>query len=330
MKKSLKGVAALAAALSLSLAACASTPQSGGATTAPGGETPAPGGDVKVAVILKTLGSEFWQNMKAGIEDEAAKLGVEVDIQAGNSEDDVEGQVNLVQNVISKGYDAIGVAPISPVNLNNVLAEATKAGIKIVNIDEQVDLENLRSLGGGIQAFVTTNNVEVGQMAGEFLTKQLTKGDQVAIIEGKAGVSSGEARKQGATEAFEAAGMEIVASQPADWDRTRAFDMATNFINKFGDLKAIYCANDTMAMGAQEAVEKSGKQILVVGTDGNSDAIESVQAGGLAATVKQDTATVGSTALNLLLELGGSDEAIDIAADPELVYAPPVLITKEG
>lgn len=328
MKKSLKGVAALAAALSLSLAACASTPQSGGATTAPGGETPAPGGDVKVAVILKTLGSEFWQNMKAGIEDEAAKLGVEVDIQAGNSEDDVEGQVNLVQNVISKGYDAIGVAPISPVNLNNVLAEATKAGIKIVNIDEQVDLENLRSLGGGIQAFVTTNNVEVGQMAGEFLTKQLTKGDQVAIIEGKAGVSSGEARKQGATEAFEAAGMEIVASQPADWDRTRAFDMATNFINKFGDLKAIYCANDTMAMGAQEAVEKSGRDIIVVGTDGNADAIESVKAGKLGATVAQDSAGIGAAGIEQLVEFVKSGQKFDSSVQSTEKFIDAILITK--
>jgi len=295
-----------------------------------GGASSTTGGDVKVAVILKTLTSEFWQNMKKGVEDQAAKSGIQVDVQAANSEDDVEGQVAMVENAIAKGYKAIGVAPISNVNLNNVLSRATKAGIYVVNIDEKVDIANLRELGGAVQAFVTTNNITVGKMAGEFLTKQLTKGDQVAVIEGKAGVASGEDRKTGATQAFEAAGLEIVASQPADWDRTKAFDVATNYISKYSDLKAIYCANDTMAMGAQEAVEKSGKKILVVGTDGNSDAIASVQEGGLAATVKQDSTAVGAKAVELLKELASSTTKIDAAADPKVVELPPVLIAKQG
>ncbi len=323
--KYLKALAALLA-MCLALVGCSNntTPATGG-SAAPGGSS-----DVKVAIILKTLTSEFWQNMKAGAEAEAEKLGIQLDVYASNSEDDVEGQVALLENALGQGYTAIGVAPISNVNMNNVIARATKDGVYIVNIDEPIDMANLKALGGTAQAFVTTDNVEVGGLAGQYIVDQLKSGGQVAIIEGKAGVASGEARKEGATKAFEAAsGVEIVESLPADWDRTKAFDVANNYINKYPDLKGIYCANDTMAMGAQEAVERSGKAILVVGTDGNSDAIESVKAGKLAATVKQDSAAVGAKSVELLNKLATDKPTIDVNAEPEQVRVPAVLITKD-
>lgn len=72
--------------------------------------------------------------MRDGIEAKAEELGIKVDIYAANTEDDVEGQVSLLENAISKGYKAIGVAPISNVNLNNAIADATAKGIKIVNL----------------------------------------------------------------------------------------------------------------------------------------------------------------------------------------------------
>ncbi|HRA75116.1 MAG TPA: D-allose transporter substrate-binding protein, partial [Propionicimonas sp.] len=298
----------LAALTTVALAACSTgTTSTGGAAA-----TDAP----KYALILKTLSSEFWQNMKTGAEEEAKKQGVTLDVFAANSEDDVEGQVTLLQNAIGKGYKAIGVAPISAVNMNNAVAQATKAGVFIVNVDEKFDMENLKSLGGTAQSFVTTNNVEVGKMAGDFIVKTLGAGPaDVAVIEGKAGNASGADRATGASGSFKEAGYTIVASQPADWDGTKAFDLAQSYISKFADLKAIYCANDTMAMGAQKAVEASGKKIMVVGTDGNTDAIESVKAGKLAATVKQDSAAVGAKSVTLLIDLVKAGAKIDPAAE---------------
>lgn len=331
MKRILRTVTVLGTVLAVAvLAACGSSAATGGATAvkttaATGGVG---GGDVKIAIVLKTLTSEFWQNMKAGAEDQAKQLGVHLDVYAANSEDDVEGQVALVENAISQGYTAIGVAPISNVNLNNVVAQATAAGIYVVNIDEAIDIKNLTALGGAVQAFVTTDNAAVGKMAGEFIVKTIGGKGQVAIIEGKAGVASGEARKEGASAAFKAAGLEIVDSQPADWDRTKAFDLAQNYLNKYPDLKAIYAANDTMAMGAQEAVTASGRSVVVVGTDGNSDAIKSVEAGGLAATVKQDSAAVGGTAVGLLNDLAKARGPIDPKADVKQVRVDAILVKK--
>ncbi len=278
----------------------------------------------KYAIVLKTLSSPFWQSMEKGIKEKATVLGIEVDVYAANSEDDVEGQVTVTENLLSQGYVAIGVAPLSADNLVNVVAEANKSGILVSNIDEKMNMDALASAGGSLVSFITTDNKSIGKLAGEYIVKQITTGD-VAIIEGKAGNASGEDRKTGAKEAFEAAGLTIVDSQPADWDRTKAYDLATNLISKNPDLKAIYCCNDTMAMGAQEAVTNSGKEIVVVGTDGNDDAIQSVKDGGLSATIAQDPALVGARSLELLYnavqakETPGSTAMIDERIDAILV-----------
>ena len=284
------------------------------------------------AVVLKTQSSQFWQDMKAGIEAEAERLGVTVDIQSGNTEDDVEGQVQILENFISTGkYKAIGVAPISDVNLNNAIADATSKGIVVVDVDEKIDADALAALGGGLYGYVATDNVNVGKMGAEELLKQVGSNEiEVAIVEGKAGALSGEQRRDGAREAFEAAGATIVDSLPADWDRTKAMDVATNMINAHPDLAAIYCCNDTMAMGVQEAVAASGKDIKVCGTDGNADAIQSVADGNLAATVAQDPAAIGARALQLMVEAVNAGATVEAGQSFETYGIDAVLINAEN
>ena len=285
--------------------------------------------EAEIAIVLKTLANPFWVTMQEGILAKAEELGIKVDVFAAASEDDVEGQVTILENAVSKGYKAIGVAPLSPTNLNNVIAQAMKEGIYVFNIDEKVDIAALKELGGNVCGFVTTDNKAVGALAANDIVAKLPDGGKVAIIEGKSGNVSGADRRDGAKAVFEAAkGIELVESQPADWDRTKAYDVATNYISKHADLKAIYCCNDTMAMGALEAVKASGLDILVYGTDGNPDAIESVMAGELAGTVAQDPAGVGAHSLELLNDLIKAGKPRDLEAEIEPEYVAAKLIVK--
>lgn len=326
MKRTTKAVAAFAAALSLTVMGACGSDDNNSNNNGNGTD----GDTIKIAIVQKTLTSEFWQSIRKGAEDRAAELGVELDVYAANSEEDVEGQVNLLENAIGMGYDAIGVAPISNVNLNNAISQATDAGIYVVNVDEPVDLEHLRGLGGAVQAFVTTDNVEVGGKAGAFIAENLEAGDEVAIIEGRAGVVSGVDRRDGARAALEDAGLTVVDVQPADWDRTQAFNLAQNYLNRYPNLKAIYAANDTMAMGAFEAVRNSDRDVIVVGTDGNSDAIESVEQGGLAATIKQDAEGVGAAAVDLLVQLAKDKPEIDVNAEITPTTVESILVTRDS
>lgn len=285
---------------------------------------------IKVGVILKTLSNPFWTKMEDGIKEEAEKLGVEVDILAAQSEDDVQGQLKIFEDLLNKDYDGIAFAPISPVNLIPQAVNAYKKGIPTVNIDEKVDMDELVKAGGNVQAFVTTDNEKVGEQAANFIVEKIQSGE-VAIIEGKSGAASGEARKRGAEKVFKSnSNIKLVASQPADWDRNKALDVVTNLLQRYPNLKAIYACNDTMALGALQAVQNAGKekQVIVVGTDGTPEAIDSINKGGLTATIAQDSAEIGRRSLQLLVDAIKGKKLIGLEEEPEVVNVPSNLITK--
>ena len=335
-KKLISVLLALAVAFTFVLAACSKGDNNAttvaGDTSAAGDTTNTASGEAEYAVILKTLSNDFWATMKKGIEEEAAKQGIKVDIFAAQSEDDTEGQLRILENCLAKNYKAIGVAPLSPTNLINGIVQANKKGIYVMNIDEKIDMDSLKAAGGSVIAFATTDNVKVGEKGANFIIDKLTDGGEVAIIEGKAGNASGEARKQGATAAFEAKdNIKLVGSQPADWDRQKALDTAASMIQQHPNLKAFYCCNDTMALGALQAVKNAGKlgEIMVVGTDGAAEALESVEAGELSATVAQNSAEIGAVSLRQMIKAVNDGAEIDANATPETIPVDSYIVEKQ-
>lgn len=284
-------------------------------------------------MIIKTLSSPFWVNLKNGIEEEANRLGVNVTVLAGNSEDDIQGQLRLFEENIAKNYAGIGFAPISPVNLISAVYQAYAKGIYLVNVDEKVNMEQLKANKANVEGFVNTDNFKVGASAAKFIVEQIKSGD-VIIIEGKAGTTSGEDRRTGATSVFtNTAGINLVASQPADWDRTRALDVTSSLLQRYPNIKAIYCCNDTMALGAQQAVENIQKQgsIIVVGTDGTPEAFQSIKEGKLKATMEQDSKQIGAQGLRLLVEAVQSGKGlISIDAEPKVIGLEAILVTQDN
>lgn len=280
-------------------------------------------GSAEYAIILKTQNSDFWVQMKEGIEAKAKELGVKVDIQSAQSEEDTEGQLKILENMVNNGkYKAIGVAPLSPVNLNPGVVQANEKGIYVMNIDEKIDMNQLKAQGGSVIAFATTDNVAVGKKGAQYIIDNVPAGSEVAIIEGKAGNASGEDRRDGARQAFEAAGLKVVASLPADWDRQKALDVAVSYIQQYPNLKAIYACNDGMALGAVQAVQNADKigQIIVVGTDGDKEAVDSIQQGLLSATVAQDPAGIGAASLEAMVE--AVKNKAEIKSDAEVKTIP--------
>lgn len=143
------------------------------------------------AVVLKTLNNPFWVDMKKGIEDEAKTLGVSVDIFASPSEGDFQSQLQLFEDLSNKKYKGIAFAPLSSVNLVMPVSRAWQKGIYLVNLDEKIDMDNLKKAGGNVEGFVTTDNVAVGAKGAGFIIDKLgVQGGEVAIIEGKAGNAS--------------------------------------------------------------------------------------------------------------------------------------------
>ncbi len=300
-KASVIVVIMLAASLLLSIGACAE--------------------ELKFAAILKTLANPHWVAMKKGYEEEAARQGITVEVFAVTSEGNIQEQLQLFETVLQKEYDGIAFSPITPVNLIPTVVKANKAGIPVVNVDEGVEQSALAAAGGKIGAFIRTDNFAIGQKAADFVASQLPDGGKVAIIEGMAGNTSGDARRDGFQEKLMTySGFEIVASQPGDWDRIKALDVATNIMNRNEDLAAIYCANDTMALGAVQAVNNAKREVMVVGTDGIDEAVEAVKSGEMAATIAQDPYAMGVTAVQTLQKLiKGEEVEFDMLVPSKLI-----------
>ena len=98
-------------------------------------------------------------------------------VYCAESEDNIQGQLEQMENIISKDYDAICAAPLSASNLVEGVLKACDAGIPVVNVDEGIDAEAVKEGGGNMVGMYTTDNVLVGQKAAEYITEQIGSGE---------------------------------------------------------------------------------------------------------------------------------------------------------
>lgn len=265
------------------------------------------GSDASVAVVLKTLSSPYWKYVEAGAKKAGEDLGVDVTVVGPSSEAEVLEQVNMLEDQVSQSPSAILVSPTQPDTIVNVLENATKNGIPVLLIDTDANFE-------GKVTFIGTENHTAGYEGGKALAAMLTKGDKVALISGALGNPSTDDRIKGAKEALEEAGMEIVAEQPANSDKSEAMSVMENILEKHGDIKAVFSANDDMALGVLRATQAKKLDVKIFGTDGTEEAVQSILDGGLTGTVAQSPYNMGYEGVsNALKVVNGEtiDERID-------------------
>jgi ribose transport system substrate-binding protein len=259
-----------------SLAACSSAPP---ASTKP-----------RIALVMKSLANEFFKTMQDGATQHQQSHASEYDLIANGIKDelDVARQVELVEQMIAQQVNAIVIAPADSKALVAVCQRAQAAGIVVINIDNKLDAAVLAERNLKIP-FVGPDNRKGARLAGEALAKQLKPGDQVAIIEGVPTAFNAQQRKAGFEDAMKAAAMNVVSSQSASWETAKANQVAAALIVEKPELKALLCANDSMALGAVAAINATGKRdkIKVIGFDNIQAVKPLLQAGAMLATVDQ-------------------------------------------
>lgn len=244
------------------------------------------GGDESVSVVLKTLSSPYWKYVEAGAKAAGKELGVNVTVVGPNSESEVMQEVNMIEDQLSQSPGALVVAPIQPDTVIPSLKNAVKQKVPVLLVDSDAKFD-------GKTTFIGTDNYTAGQEGGKLLAKMLKKGDKVALIEGALGNPATDERIKGAKEALEKAGLQIVAQQPADSDKTKAMSVMENILENNGDVKGVFSANDDMALGAVRASEAKGLDVKIIGTDGTEEAVKSILDGHLAGTVAQSPYNMG-------------------------------------
>ena len=266
----------------------------------------------RVALIMKSLANEFFLTMEEGARAHHAENPETYDLIAEGIKDelDVNRQIQLVEQMMARQVDAIVIAPADSKALIHVCHRAMNEGIVVVNIDNKFDDDVLAERGVKIP-FVGPNNRKGAYLAGAYLAERLTKDDPVAIIEGVPSAFNGIQRKLGFEDAMKEGGMKIVASQVGDWEMAKANRVASAIVTEQPELKAMLCANDSMALGAVAALRAAGKldQIKVIGFDNISAAQELLAKGELLATVDQHADQLAVFGIEFALKMLQSGEA---------------------
>jgi ABC-type sugar transport system substrate-binding protein len=317
-----QGVTALVAAI---LIAAIAVSAAWGSTATPSRSN----ANLKVAVILKTFSNEYWTAMRSGAQAAAKHYGVSVSVDAAANETNTQEQVSKLQAMVAAGANCIAAAPITGTNLIQALAKPSKAGTPIVNLDSQIDAAQARAAGLKVATFIASNNKLAGVKAGRQLLSFLgsqAKGAEVAIIGGIAGDANSNARMSGFRLGIKGKGPKVVQFGTADWDRTKALNLATDILRAHPNLVGIFNANDTMALGAEQAVINAHKQgkVYVLGIDGSSDSLKSVKAGQQSASVAQSPYSMGYMGVEACMALNNGKSL------PAKIDSPTFVITKKN
>ncbi len=278
-------------------------------------------------VLMKTLSNPFWGAMELGVREGAKNAGVEYFLQAVESDQAAEPQLNTCYTMLERKPAVMFTAAIYSTILLPGLKHANELNIPVVDLDGNLDPAITKKAGVEVAFHIGSDNEAAGAKGADYVAQTLGKDAKgpVLVIEGLSGNITGEKRARGFAAEIKkvAPGLDIVASLPGDWDSLKAANITNDTLQRTPDLVAIFCANDDMALGAVEAARAAGKdKLIVVGVDGNSNAVKSILAGRLNASVAQLPYLVGMQAVENAKKVLAGEKV------PEFTYVPTMVLTK--
>lgn len=285
----------------------------------------------KVALVMKSLANEFFRTMEDGAKAYQKTHADEFDLVANGikNETDTGEQIRIVEQMVNAGVKALVIAPADSKALVSAVKKAMDQGVVVINIDNRLDPELLKSKGISVP-FVGPDNRKGARLVGEYLAKEKLKaGDQVGIIEGVPTTTNAQQRTAGFKDAMDAAQIKIVSTQSGNWEIDKGNAVAASMLNEYPELKALLAGNDSMALGAVSAVRAAGKagQVQVVGYD-NINAIKPMIADGrVLATLDQAASQQAVFGIQAALKMVKGEKP-DVDAD-NVIQTPVELITKK-
>lgn len=238
-----------------------------------------------IALVVSTLNNPFFVALKDGAQREADKLGYTLVVL--DSQNNPAKELANVQDLTVRGTKLLLINPTDSDAVGNAVKMANQANIPVITLDRVANQ-------GKVVSHIASDNVAGGKMAGDFIAEKLGDSAKVIELQGIAGASAARERGEGFKQAVAAHKLNVLASQPADFDRTKGLNVMQNLLTAHPDVQAVFAQNDEMALGALRALQTAGKSdVLVVGFDGTDDGVKAVEGGKLGATVAQMADQIG-------------------------------------
>ncbi|ETS31758.1 D-ribose ABC transporter substrate-binding protein RbsB [Photorhabdus temperata] len=238
-----------------------------------------------IALVISTLNNPFFVSMKESAQKEADKLGYNLIVL--DSQDNPAKELANVQDLTVRGTKLMLINPTDSDAVGNAIIIANNAKIPVITLDRIANK-------GTVVSHIASDNRLGGKIAGDFIAEKLGNEANIIQLEGITGTSAVRERGEGFNKAVQEHKLNVLASQPADFDRTKGLNVMQNLLTAHPAIQAVFAQNDEMALGALRALQTAGKRdVLVVGFDGTAEGIKAVQGGKLGATIAQRPDQIG-------------------------------------
>lgn len=261
--------------------------------------------DMKVGIAVNTLNNPFFVDLKEGAEETAAAEGI--DLVVTDSQGDPGKQMSDVENLLQQGIDLLILNPVDSDAAGQAALLANDQNVPVITVDRQAS-------EGDIVTHVGFDALKSGGIAATYLEEVLEGKGKVVEIQGILGTNVGRDRSQGFNDHMEGvSGVEIVASQSANFDRGEALSVMEDILQANKEIDAVYAANDEMVMGVLSAIESANRldEIKIIGTDAIEPAMDAIREGRLDATIAEPPFFLGREAVLAAVKTLNGEEVDD-------------------
>ncbi|MCK6211414.1 substrate-binding domain-containing protein [Georgenia sp. EYE_87] len=245
---------------------------------------------VTVGLITKQETNPYWVTMREIAQDEAGEHNVELLTATGQSDVDVESQIEALERMTAEGADGILIAPTDSEAVVPAIEQAREAGVIVIAVDTPTDPAD------AVDAFFGTNNLRAGELIGAYAQARADRDGvepRIAMLDLAPGIESGDQRHEGFLEGFgiQDDDEQIVGSVETQGDEERARAGLEELLTENPDINVVYTVNEPAAFGAIAALEAAGTSmddVIVVSVDGGCEAVKNgVRPGDIDATAQQ-------------------------------------------
>ena len=248
-------------------------------------------GDEKyIAIISKGFQHQFWQAVKKGAEEEAAKQGVRITFEGPATETDIEAQTTMLTNALAKKPDAIGFAALDSKAAAPLMDQAKSAKIPVIAFDSGVDSNVPLTTAA-------TDNKAAAAEAAKHMAELVGNSGKVALVVHDQTSVTGRDRRDGFTDWMKAnaPGIQVLPVQYGAGDQAKSADITKSILRANPDVKGIYGANEGSAIGVVKGIQESGKTgVVVVGFDSGQAQIDAIKGGTMAGAITQNPVGMGA------------------------------------
>jgi len=271
-------------------------------------------------IITPSPDNVFFKAEQEAAEAKAKELGYETLVIS--HDDDPTKQSQAFDTAISRKAAAIILDNAGADVTVTAVQKAKDAGIPSFLIDREINKTGVAA------AQIVSNNAQGASLGGQEFAKQMNNTGEYAELTGKETDTNAGVRSKGYHDILDQIpAMKMVAQQTANWDQAEALAKTQTILQAHPNIKGIIAGNDTMALGAQAALEAAGKKdVVVVGFDGSPDVVSSITAEKIKATVLQPASQIAEMAV----EQADAFIKSGTASQPEKQSVDCVLVTKEN